>query len=67
MTFIDNNTMSHDINCGASAIATPLVDFHRRLAVSSSYLETCAARHTQKNAACKIDLHTAILYDSIRF
>lgn len=48
MTFIDSNTMSHDINFGASAIATPLVDFHRRLAVSSSYLETCAARHTPK-------------------
>ena len=68
MTFIDNNTMSHDINFGGVGNRNTPCGLSTQTGGKFIILRNVRRKaHAKKNAACKIDLHAVFLYDSIRF
>lgn len=67
MTFIDNNTMSHDINFGGVGNRNTPCGLSTQTGGKFIILRNVRRKAHAKNAACKINLHAVFLYDSIRF
>lgn len=67
MTFIDSNTMSHDINFGGVGNRNTPCGLSTQTGGKFIILRNVRRKAHAKKAACKIDLHAVFLYDSIRF